>query len=48
MVQNFFVFMLTGVVIGLICFVDYKLIRYFIKKRKNKKNGIDDNFIDIK
>lgn len=46
--QNFFVFMLTGVVIGLICYGIYKLIRYLIKKRKNKKNGVDDNIIDIK
>lgn len=51
MFQNFLVFMMTGVVLGLLLFGLWKLIRYFIKKHKDKKNinnTDDDSIIDIK
>lgn len=47
MVQNFFAWLLTGIVVGLILFGIYKLIRYLIDKKK-KKDINDDNVIDIK
>lgn len=49
MVQNFFVFMLTGVVIGLMLFGLWRLIRHFIRKHKEKKQiENDDNNIILK
>ena len=52
MVQNFFAWMLTGIVIGLIVFGIWRLIKFLIKKHKEKKviDSVDDdnNIIDIK
>ena len=48
MVQNFFAWMLTGILIGLILFGVWRLVKFLIKRHKDKKNINDDNIIDIK
>ena len=35
---NFFVFMLTGVFIGLVLYFSFRIIKYFINKKKIKED----------
>lgn len=39
MVQNFIVFMLTGVLIGIVVYFVYRLIKHFVKKDKRKNDN---------
>lgn len=39
MAQNFIVFMLTGVFIGLMIYLVYRVIKHFVKKDKKKNDN---------